>query len=86
MFRCDSPAGARRSARDRRSGTDRRVVDLWRQLGRPGFDLRTGADRRSGRECRHDEPVAGAGPGGPWRPEVVMPWQIIEEPAGPAGE
>jgi len=49
----------RRSGVDRRSGRGRRCADPWQLIGRPGFDLRRGIERRSGGD-RAAERAAGA--------------------------
>ena len=67
---------------ERRRGSDRRTVDLWRQLGRPGFDLRTSIERRSGRDRRRAGPLGSPEHDGASLPDVVMPWQIAEMSAG----
>jgi len=62
-----------RSGIDRRRGQDRRIVNLWRETGRVGLELRTGADRRSGAERRGDRRHRRRN-----QSEFVTPWQLPE--------
>jgi hypothetical protein len=85
--RCGVRPLERRRGGDRRSGRDRRTVDLWRETGRPGFDLRTSEDRRSGEDRRTEaRPRRDEGEAHPApeivRPEIVTPWQIAEPRVG----
>jgi hypothetical protein len=69
----------RRSCAGRRTGQDRRTVNLWRETGRFGLELRTGTDRRSGGDRRGDRRHRS-----PNAMDFVTPWQIPEswEPTG----
>jgi hypothetical protein len=58
-------------------------VDLLRDLGRPGFDLRMAVERRSGRDRRCGDDVRHSiDHHDVFLPDVVMPWQIAEPVAG----
>jgi hypothetical protein len=70
----EAAAQERRPGVDRRSGQDRRIVNLWRETGRLGLELRTGADRRSGADRRGDRRHRSRK-----AMEFVTPWQIPEE-------
>lgn len=61
---------ADRRGDDRRSGPDRRTVDLLRETGRPEHERRSGRDRR--RDVRRPDIDGGTAP----PPEIFMPWQL----------
>jgi len=64
-----------RRGADRRSGGDRRTVDLLRETGRPEHDRRR-ADRRSGQDRRRDVPTRDVSPEVLLPSEFVTPWQM----------
>jgi hypothetical protein len=66
----------RRRGADRRSGHDRRIVDLLRETGRPEHEHRCAVNRRSGRDRRQDERPADAATEVILPSEIVTPWQI----------
>lgn len=79
--RFDAAPLERRRGVDRRNGRDRRVVDLWREIGR-GFDLRAGIERRSGQDRRRHAPGSRVEADIRRPGEILVPWQIAEPPAG----
>ena len=65
-----------RRVADRRSGGDRRTVDLLRETGRPEHERRRGTDRRSGRDRREYERRREFKPEIALPAEIFMPWQM----------
>ena len=67
---------ADRRGADRRSGSDRRTVDLLRETGRLEHECRRGTERRSGQDRRQAVRRPARPPDVELPAEIFMPWQM----------